>query len=155
MYAVDGEGLVGRPQAKELHRLYLPLVARGYIPPSRLPLSVGAAIAKRPVAYPGEVFYSTSLRMPDELPSGGGFYFSPQRDTVAEVVVDDELALLVGGTEVFSHCFSSGGAAPEAAIVALPRATLEGLAGQTVTVAYRDVYGSYVEASDVWLIWTP
>ena len=89
------------------------------------------------------------------MPSGGHFYFSSQRDSVAEALVDDELVLLVEGAEVFSHCFSSGGAAPEAAIVALPRATLEGLVGQTATVEYRDVYGGYVEASDVWLIWTP
>jgi hypothetical protein len=32
---------------------------------------------------------------------------------------------------------------------------MEGLVGRTATVEYRDVYGDVVEASAVWLIWTP
>jgi hypothetical protein len=35
------------------------------------------------------------------------------------------------------------------------RATMEQLAGRTVTVRYRDLNGGMVEASGMWLIWTP
>jgi hypothetical protein len=155
VYAVDGEGLVGRPKGAEVHRLYLPLVVRNYTPPVTFPVHIGDAIPQRAVAYQGEVFYITSVLMPETLPSSGRFYFSAQRNAVAEVLVDDELAVLVDGTEVFTHRFSSGDTPPQAAIVEVPRATMEGLVGRAVTVEYRDVYGVLVEASAMWLIWTP
>ncbi len=47
------------------------------------------------------------------------------------------------------------GQAPLDGEVEVTRATMEQLAGQTVTVEYRDVYGDSVEASEMWLIWTP
>ncbi len=94
------------------------------------------------------------LRIPDQLPTGGKFYFSSQPDMVAEVLVDDELATLSGGVEVFSYNFSSGGS-PRPAIVEVPRMVMEQLAGKTVSIEYRDIYGSVVEASDMWLIWVP
>jgi ligand-binding sensor domain-containing protein len=155
VYAVDGEGLMGRPKGAEVHHLYLPLVVRNYTPPVSFPVYIGDAVPARAVAYQGEVFYTTSVRMPEALPSGGRFYFSAQRDAIAEALVDDELAVLVDGAEVFSHRFSSGDTPPQAAIVEVPRATLEGLAGRAVTVEYRDVYGAVVEASAMWLIWRP
>jgi hypothetical protein len=155
VHAVDGEGLMGRPKGAEVHRLYLPLVVRGYVPPVTFPVHVGDAISQRPVAYQGEVFHTTSVRMPEALPSGGRFYFSSQRDAIAEALVDDELAVLVDGAEVFSYRFSSGDTPPQAAIVEVPRATLAVLVGRAVTMEYRDVYGAVVEASAVWLIWMP
>jgi ligand-binding sensor domain-containing protein len=155
VYAVDGEGLVGRPKGVEVHQLYLPLVVSNYAPPVTFPVHVGGAIPVRAVAYQGEVFYTASVRMPDAWPSGGHFYFSSQPDAVTEVVVDDELAVLLGGAELFTYRFSSAGTSPEPAIVEVPRAVLAGLAGRTVTVEYRDVYGDVVEASAMWLIWRP
>ncbi|MEE9616247.1 MAG: choice-of-anchor Q domain-containing protein, partial [Anaerolineae bacterium] len=137
-----------------LRCLYLPLIVRNHTPPVTFPLHIGDAIPVRKVAYQGEVFYTTAVQMPDELPSGGHFYFSSQRDTVAKVLVDDALAVLLNGAEVFTYDFSTGGL-PEPVIVEVPRTTMEQMAGWTVTIEYRDVYASVVEASAMWLIWTP
>ena len=78
----------------------------------------------------GEVFYTTPVQMPDELPAGGRFYFSSRRDAVAEVLVDDELGMLLDGGEVFTYRFSSEDGSPEPAVVEVPRAVMEGLVGQ-------------------------
>jgi hypothetical protein len=107
------------------------------------------------VAYQGEVFYTSSVQIPAALPAGGHFYLSSQPDAAAAVLVDDELSILHNGNEVFNHNFSAGGSLPQAAIVEISRATMEQLAGQTVWVEYRDVYGYVVEASPIWLIWMP
>ncbi len=136
------------------HQVYLPLVLRNYKPPIGFPLRIGDPIPIRPVAHQGEVFYTKVLRMPEELPTGGNFYFSSQPNVVAEVLVDDELAILSGGVEVYSYNFSPGGS-PTPAILEAPRSMMEQLAEKTITVEYRDVYGSFVEASDMWLIWVP
>jgi uncharacterized repeat protein (TIGR01451 family) len=140
--------------ALKVVRNFLPLIVRNYAPSLTFPLHVGPAIPVRPVAYQGELFYTTSLRIPGELPPGGRFYFSSQRDAVAQALVDDELVLLLGGTERFSYLFATVGP-PQPAVVELPRAVLETLLGQTVTLEYRDVYGVVVEASEMWLIWVP
>ncbi len=68
--------------------------------------------------------------------------------------MDDELVILSGGVEVYSYNFSSSGS-PTPAILEAPRSMMEQLAGKTITIEYRDVYGSVVEASDMWLIWVP
>jgi hypothetical protein len=135
--------------------IYLPLILHNYTPPVAFPVHIGDAIPVRGVAHQGEVFYTTAVRMPDALPSGGRFYFSSQRDAVAEVLVDDELSVLLDGVEVFTYRFSSAGTLPEPAVVEVPRTTMERLVGRTATVEYRDVYGVVVEASAVWLIWAP
>jgi uncharacterized repeat protein (TIGR01451 family)/CSLREA domain-containing protein len=134
--------------------LYLPLIVYNYTPPITFPLHIGDAIPVRAVAYQGEIFYTNSIQIPDELPSGGHFYFSSQRDTVASAIVDDELVILLDGAEVFTYDFSTSGS-PELAIPEVPRTTMEQLAGQTVTIEYRDIYGRAVGASTVWLIWSP
>lgn len=130
---------------------YLPLIIRNHM---TFPLYIGDAIPVRPVVHQGEVFYTTSVRIPDELPSGGRFYFSSQRNTVAKALVDDELVVLLGVDRMFSYDFSTSGR-PVPAIIEVPRATMEQLAGQTVTIEYRDLYAVVVEASTMWLIWTP
>jgi hypothetical protein len=135
-------------------RVYLPMIARGYTPPLTFPLRIGDAIAVRPVAYQGEVFFRTSLQIPATLPADGHFYFSSQRDAVAEALVDDKLAVVLNGSDVFAYLFSTSGH-PVPGIVEVPRATIEQLAGQAVTIEYRDVYASVVQASPMWLIWTP
>ena len=135
--------------------IYLPMVALNYATPASFPVSVGSAIAQRPVAYQGEVFYTNQIRIPNQLPSGGRFYFSAQGDAVLAALVDDEMAVrLAGGGEAFVHRFTGPGF-PQAAIVEVPRATMEQLVGQDVTVEYRDVNASVVEASSMWLIWMP
>ena len=143
-------GVVG-----EMEVIYLPLALRHYAPPVTFPVHIGDAIPVRAVTHRGEVFYTTSVRMPDALPSGGRFYFSSQQGTVAEVLVDDDLGVLLDGREVFTYHFSSATTFPEPAVVEVPRTTMERLVGRTATVEYRDVYGAVVEASAIWLIWVP
>ena len=142
------------PDEPTERHIYLPLIVRNYTPPVTFPLHIGDAIPQRPVAYQGEVFYTTSVRIPDPLPPGGRFYFSSQRDAVAQVLVDDELVVLLDAAKVFSYDFSTG-VTPVPAIVEVPRTTMEQLAGRTVTIEYRDVYGEIIEASTMWLIWSP
>jgi hypothetical protein len=74
---------------------------------------------------------------------------------VAEAMVDDELAVVSGRDDIFAFRFSSPGHSPVPAVVEVPRATVELLAGRAVTVEYRDVYADVVQASPLWLIWTP
>lgn len=135
--------------------LYLPLIARDVIPPTSFPLFIGHAIPSRPVAFQGEVFYTRSVQIPSSLPVSGGFYFSSEPGVVSPVVVDDDLVILLDGFSRFTFHFSPGGQPVQPAIVEIPRATMEQLVGQTVTIEYRDIYGSAVNASEMWLIWTP
>jgi CSLREA domain-containing protein len=92
--------------------------------------------------------------LPDIISNVVFICFSSQRDAVAAVLVDDELAVLLDETDVFTYDFSTS-SLPEPAIIEMPRTTVEGLAGRTVTIEYRDVYGIVVEASTMWLIWRP
>ena len=69
--------------------------------------------------------------------------------------MDDELVIVLDGVKIFAHNFSPGGVGPSAEIVEISRSTLEQLAERAVTIQYRDVYGSQVEASAMWLIWIP
>jgi len=73
---------------------------------------------------------------------------------VADVLVDDALAVRLDGTDVFAYSFSTSGR-PVPAVVEIPRATMEQLAGRAVTIEYRDLYAVVVEASAMWLIWSP
>jgi hypothetical protein len=160
VYAQDENGLQSRPDAvgdppQPQQRIYLPLVMRNYAPPVTFPVFIGSAIPRRSVNKQGEIFYDTEVQIPDTLPEGGRFYLSSRSDEVDAVLVDDEIAIVVDGNELFSQVFSSDGAAPEAAVVEVERAVMEQLVGQVATVEYRDVYGSIVEASEMWLIWVP
>jgi uncharacterized repeat protein (TIGR01451 family) len=131
--------------------VYLPITMNNY---TDFPLHIGDTISARQANYTGEVFYTASLHIPTILPSSGHFYLSSRPDTVAEVLVDDEIAILSEGIEILTYDFSTSGL-PQPAIIEIPRPTMEQLAGQTITVEYRDVYGSIVQASAMWLIWTP
>jgi uncharacterized repeat protein (TIGR01451 family) len=131
---------------------YLPLII--HIPPT-FPLFIGDAIPVRSVAFQGETFYSTTIQIPARLPPAGSFYLSSEPDQVSPVLVDDDLVILLNDIEHFTYHFSAGGRPPQPAIVEVPRETMEPLAGQTVIVQYRDVYGDVVEASPMWLIWVP
>ena len=141
--------------APTIRFVYLPLTMSDYAPPTHFPLHVGDAIPQRAVVHQGEVFYTWSGRVPDALPPDGRFYFSSQQDTVAEVMVDDAMFVLLDGVKVFDYSFSVGSDFPRSAIVEVPRSTMEGLVGQTITIEYRDVFGVIVGATEMWLIWTP
>ena len=83
------------------------------------------------------------------FPAGGHFYLSSDPTQPAPVLVDDELAVFIGGVERYAVFLT------HPRIVELPRSLLEEWAGQTATVVFRDRYGSVVGSSPVWLIWTP
>jgi hypothetical protein len=118
-------------------------------------VQVGGAIPERDADYPGEVFYTVTLTIPARLPDNGHFYFSASPDSVTETLVDDALFVLLGNTVSFSYAFSIPQHPPIPAIVEIPRPTVESWAGQTITIEYRDLYGSIVQASEIWLVWTP
>jgi hypothetical protein len=147
-YCEDSRIAVARPE----WRVYLPRVASRST--SGFPVHIGNAIPVRPVVEQGEIFYSKSVPIPGPLPAGGRFYFSSEPDRVAEALVDDKLAVLLGGDEVFVYNFSTSGH-PTPAVVEVPRPVAEQMAGKTVVVEYRDVYASVVEAGEMWLIWVP
>jgi hypothetical protein len=149
----DQENAYHLAVSRPTYYTYLPLILQEH-PSTTFPLHVGDAIPARPVAYQGETFYSTTLQIPSELPASGHFYLSSQPDAVAEALVDDKLAIVLANDDIFVFNFSTGDH-PEPAIVEVPRAVMEQISGQTVTVEYRDVYGSLVEASAMWLIWMP
>ncbi len=135
--------------------IYLPLIMRDYAPPVTFPFHIGNTIPVRNAAYQGEVFYTKTIQIPQDLPDNDHFYLSSKQDTAAEILVDDELDIVLNNTEVFTHSFSDNLLAPKAAIVEIPRTTMENLTGQTITIKYRDIYGVAVEASTIWLIRTP
>ncbi|MCP5097373.1 MAG: right-handed parallel beta-helix repeat-containing protein [Chloroflexi bacterium] len=118
------------------------------------PIFIGDEIPQQDVQDPGEVFYSTTIQVPQEIPLTGTFYLSAQPDAIAEVLVDDKVVIKVGDSVVFSHDFSTSGL-PKSATLVIPRSTMEQMVGQTVMVEYFDVYGNVVSASEMWLIWIP
>jgi uncharacterized repeat protein (TIGR01451 family) len=135
--------------------LYLPLVARNYPPPPRSLLGPFPAIAARAVRTPGEIFYTATLFLAEELPSEGYFYFSAAPDRVVPVTVDDQLALTRGGQDIFSYTFSTADTPPAAAVVEIPRTAVTHIAAGDVVLEYRDVYKTLVSADALWLIWVP
>ncbi|MBN1979630.1 MAG: hypothetical protein JW918_19720 [Anaerolineae bacterium] len=139
--------------SRPIYYTFLPLVLQDH-PSTAFPLHIGDAIPARSVIFQGETFYSTTLQIPNTLPAGGHFYLSSQPDTVAEALVDDKVAVVLASDDIFVFNFSTSGL-PEPATVEIPRVVMEQMSGQTVTVEYRDVYGSVVNASAMWLIWTP
>ncbi len=136
--------------------VYLPLLVRGYVTPVTIPYQVGTAIPERPVAYQGEVFYRVTFAIPKDIPTDGRFYLSARPDQVVDIMVDDALAIVdEKGEDAFIYTFSAAGdppLPPQPATVEIPVATMTELAGQTVTLEYRDVYAAIVEATEVWLI---
>ena len=135
------------------NQIFLPIISYIEAPPTSI-ADVGAAYPPRSVTVTGETFYSTTLEIPAQLPSGGHFYFSGSPTSVTEILVDDGLFVLLNGVESFSYDFSADGS-PTPAIVEIPRAVVETWAGQQIVVEYRDIYGFVVQADEIWLIWAP
>ena len=136
--------------------IYLPLVLRTY-PPRSQPLIEDAVpqVGARLVTEQGETFYTATLSLAGEVPSDGHFYFSRDPHQVLPVMVDDQLALVQEGQDIFTYTFSSEGVSPAPAIVEVPREVVQAIAGGGVSIEYRDVYGDVIQATEVWLIWSP
>ncbi len=137
--------------------LYLPLVVRPTPtpPPSAFPIFVSAGVEPRPVLSQGEVFFTATIQIPADLPPTGQFFLSADPDQLTAVSVDDELAFVMNGQEIFVHRFSIDGQTIYPAIVPLPRQTMELMAGQTVTVVFRDVFSDQVSATSLWIVHIP
>ncbi|MBX3060565.1 MAG: DUF11 domain-containing protein [Anaerolineae bacterium] len=138
--------------------IYLPIIVRSGPPPSPVEFRVfiGNAIPARLVTVQGETFYETTIQVPATLPDGGAFYLSTGPDQVAATAVDDQIGFtLPSGDVIFSYRYSDHGEPVVPHIVPVPRALVAAMAGQTVSVRYADVFGFFVSASTVWLIWTP
>ena len=118
------------------------------------PIFIGNVIPVRDVQTVHETFYSTTIQIPQDLPSTGNFYLSAQPDAISPVLVDDEIIIKVNGSIVYTHDFSAGGL-PQFATLIIPRPLMEQMSGQTAVIEYRDVYGNVVTASEMWLIWVP
>ena len=118
------------------------------------PIFIGHAIPQRDVQTYRETFYSTTIQIPQELPANGNFYLSAQSTTISPVLVDDEIVFKMNNSIIFTHDFSAGGI-PQSTSLIFPRSLMEQVKGEELTVEYLDVYGNFVMASDMWLIWAP
>ena len=114
-----------------------------------------APISERPISAIGEVFYTTTANIGASLPSGGTFYLSSDPNAPVAAAVDDEVAILLNGTELFTHAYGQPGSGVPPALVEVPRSIMEQIAGETVTIEFRDVYGVDVSATTLYLIWSP
>ncbi len=132
--------------------VYLPLIMNPpALPESEFSIFIGELITARPVTIQGEIFFSTTVDIPETIPGTGQFFLSAHPEQLNPVVVDDELVMLLNGNEVFVYTFSELGGSPQAAIVEVPRSVLIALTGQKVVINYRDAFGHSVSASQIWL----
>ena len=134
-------------------QIFIPLILNQVVS-NMEPIFIGNVIPVRDVQTVHETFYSTTIQIPQDMPSTGNFYLSAQPDAISPVLVDDEIIIKVNGSIVYTHDFSAGGL-PQFATLIIPRPLMEQMSGQTTTVEYRDVYGNVVTASEMWLIWVP
>lgn len=134
-------------------QIYLPAVLNQVVSGME-PIFIGDKIPVRDVQTVHETFYSTTIQIPQELPSTGNFYLSAQSYAISPVLVDDEIIVKIDGSIVYTHDFSAGGQ-PQSAILIIPRPLIEQMRGQSISIEYRDVYGNVVTASEMWLIWVP
>jgi hypothetical protein len=132
--------------------VYLPLVFHQPVNP--VLFRPTPFIARRPVSAAGETFYRAPLRLTQTVPSYGRFYLSSDGETLQPVGVDDQLALVQNGSDLFVHTFGGeGGITPQ--VIELPRSVVEAIAAGGVTLELRDLYGGFVGASPVYLLWMP
>jgi hypothetical protein len=132
--------------------IYLPVIMKPA--PNSFPINISDAIATEPIIQ-GKTFYTTTIFIPSNIPVTGQFFLSADSGYISKIGVDDELAIVLAGNEIFVITFALNGSTIHHEIVEVPRNVVEQMAGQTVSVIYRDVYGQQASASEVWLIWVP
>ena len=131
----------------EFFTTYLPLITS---PLSFDPITINSSpISKRPVTTVGEVFYTTTVHVSQTLPQDGTFYLSSSPTSPVAGMVDDEVVLYLNGSKLFEFRYGNQ------ALVVVPRSIMEQLAGNEVTVEFKDFYGINVEATPLYLIWSP
>jgi hypothetical protein len=112
-------------------------------------------VAPQPVGVQGEVFFTATIQIPANLPSSGQFFLSSSSTQISPIAVDDELAFILSGQEVFVKRFSFDGQTIHPEIVETPDHIMESMAGEAVTILFRDVFGDRVSATAVWLLYIP
>ncbi len=150
--SVDSE-MVTAVTIPELHTIYLPLISNP-VPFETVTMN-DAAIPVRPVTTIGEVFYTTTIDVQAALPTSGKFYLSAAANTPTAAKVDDEVAIILNGVTLFAYKYGKPGSGVQPALVEVPRAVMAQIAGKTVTIEFRDVYGDKVSATALYLIWAP
>lgn len=114
------------------------------------------AITPHPATTTGEVFASTAVSLTvSTLPAGGHFVLSSSPSHAFPVLVDDQIAFVLNGSDIFVHTFSSSNGTSTSALVELPRTVVEAILAGGVTMEYRDVFGGNVAATAVAIIWSP
>ena len=88
-----------------LYRTYLPVVQRHVEVPFEVVVPVNSQpIEEHPVTW-REVFATSFVDVPADLPRGGAFYLSSSATEVQPSRVDDRIVLKVDGAEVFSYTY--------------------------------------------------
>ncbi len=150
--SVDSE-MVTAVTTTELYTIFLPLIVS---PASFNSVTMkDTSIPARPATVIGEVFYTTTINIGANLPASGKFYLSSAADAPVAAKVDDEVALILNGVTAFTYKYGQPGLGVQPALVEVPRSVMEQIAGKTITIEFRDVYGDKVSATALYLIWAP
>jgi hypothetical protein len=133
------------------NRLYLPVAQALVATPTVISLS-STARPMLPIINRGEVWSSTTLVMPTLSP--GNYILSADPNQVQPILVDDELALLVGNQVVFRYDFGASGVLVPT-VLRMPPDVIARISGQNVTLRYADLYGAFYGASPIYLVKQP
>ncbi|KAA3662158.1 MAG: hypothetical protein DWQ04_14265 [Chloroflexi bacterium] len=139
--------------ALETYTTFLPIIIA---PVQFEPITLnGITIPIRNVTTTGEVFHTATVTVVADLPASGTFYLSSSASAPIAARVDDEIGILLNGVELFTNTYGQPGLGVTPALVEVPRSVMTQIAGKTITVKFRDVYGDNVGATELYLIWTP
>ncbi len=128
------------------HTIYLPIVVQQFA------IQLGAAYPPsqtKPKVRPSTPILSLC---PLNFPQADNTTSPRSSGGLNPVVVDDLLVIEVNGQPVFTQEF---GQPPTGLVLPLEPSVISQMAGQTVIIYYRDVYGDKQGATAVWLIWVP
>ncbi|ABX03294.1 MAG TPA: hypothetical protein DEF47_22150 [Herpetosiphon sp.] len=112
------------------------------------------AIPDQAVTTLGQVFFTTSISIPQPIPSGGRYVLAGNAQGTAPSIVDDKVVLKAGNQTIFEFEYGGTGT-PNPTLVEVPNAIIESHIGQTITIEFRDVYGGRIQASTMYLVWIP
>ncbi|MEM7031030.1 MAG: VCBS repeat-containing protein, partial [Chloroflexota bacterium] len=134
---------------------YLPLLFLNYPAEGAFATVLEASIPGKPVTTVGETFFQITLSIPT-IASTGSYHFSSNPNSLQPVVVDDVLEVVLNGTVVYSHDFAiSDPSTLTPAVLDIPAAAMTQISGQTVTFRLRDLYGSTVSSTPIYIVYQP
>jgi hypothetical protein len=106
------------------------------------------------VSQQGEVFLTTTVKLPDTLLASGHFSITANPTSLMPATVNGQIILSSGSTMIFRYDYGKSGS-PVPALVEIPYAQLAPWAGQSITIELWDLYGTIVGASPIYILWTP